>query len=469
MTLRQKFFLSFTAVLLTIVCIEVALRLAGFIYIFNQTQRNRAALATKQNFRILCLGESTTAIDGENSYPSQLERRLNQVDPKTNYAVINKGIPGRDTGYIVSQAENWVNQYQPDLVIVMMGINDPVELVSRPDSRFDVVRQFFTNLRVVKLFRWINTGLKARVEASHKQGSLAQTRTSFKTENQPNPVSSQPAVNQSAPQDPSDVVKSLIVQAPNFYKEIYAIAMFALAKEDFARAEPLFRRLIDMHFNRMVDINLYKHLGVCLLAEKKYKEFVPTMEFIPVDSWSDEWVKKICTEESKVKILEDVVIRRLKHEPEQTAVYDVLAACYRLVPNEKKADYYSSLARRARRSHLNMFTEKNFHELARILTNHHLPAIIMQYPLRDIDILKLYLAPVMIDHRDTFVFLENKKNFQDALRNHSYDSLFKDHFAGDFGHSTFQGNTLIAGNVTQTILKFLHKTDSLKPTHLTQN
>ena len=38
----------------------------------------------------------------------------------------------------------------------------------------------------------------------------------------------------------------------------------------------------------------------------------------------------------------------------------------------------------------------------------------------------------------------------------NYDEIFKDQFAGDFGHCTDLGNTMIAENVVNTLEKILN-------------
>ena len=71
---------------------------------------------------------------GHSSYPKQLEDILNNLDPGIRFAVINKGIPSANTGMIVSRLEENLNIYQPDMVLVMMGVND---LVGPQDIAFN--------------------------------------------------------------------------------------------------------------------------------------------------------------------------------------------------------------------------------------------------------------------------------------------------------------------------------------------
>ena len=84
----------------------------------------------------MCLGESTTAVGGEDAYPYQLQEILNENNMGIRFSVINKGVPGAHTSAIIEQLESNLNKYKPDMVIAMMGINDMYgwDLVSYTDT-----------------------------------------------------------------------------------------------------------------------------------------------------------------------------------------------------------------------------------------------------------------------------------------------------------------------------------------------
>ena len=123
-SIKQKIILIVFGFLLGVVLLEIGLRIGGFVYSSLQENRNRVSLKKKGSYRIMCLGESTTAIGGEYSYPRQLEGILNQRDVGIKFSVINKGIPGAHTGSIIAVIEENLAKYKPDMVITMMGIND---------------------------------------------------------------------------------------------------------------------------------------------------------------------------------------------------------------------------------------------------------------------------------------------------------------------------------------------------------
>ena len=79
-------------------------------------------------FRILCLGESTTApwyVDNRDiSYPAQLQKLLNSENSNIKYRVYNRGEVDSNTGIILSKLEDFLDETRPHLVIIMAGSND---------------------------------------------------------------------------------------------------------------------------------------------------------------------------------------------------------------------------------------------------------------------------------------------------------------------------------------------------------
>ena len=117
---KQKVTLVLLGAFLFFVLLEVGLRLGGGILLSMQEYRNSQSLKQKGIYRILCLGESTT----QNQYPKFLEQVLNQSNTGIRFSIIDKGRIGTNTSAILSQVESYLNEYQPDMVVTMMGCND---------------------------------------------------------------------------------------------------------------------------------------------------------------------------------------------------------------------------------------------------------------------------------------------------------------------------------------------------------
>ena len=115
-------FLVFFGILAAVAFVELGLRVAGLIISIRQEHLNLLSLKKEGDICILCVGESTTAGSMETSYPRSLEQTLNQLCPDKSFRVINKGTPGISTVEILSKFNQYLEDYQPDIVIVMNPI-----------------------------------------------------------------------------------------------------------------------------------------------------------------------------------------------------------------------------------------------------------------------------------------------------------------------------------------------------------
>jgi tetratricopeptide (TPR) repeat protein len=83
-----------------------------------------SAAYARADFRILCLGDSMTAKGGDQSYPSQLERILNEKGKGGRVHVINGGQAETTVSDIAAALPGQIKQYSPDMIVVMTGINE---------------------------------------------------------------------------------------------------------------------------------------------------------------------------------------------------------------------------------------------------------------------------------------------------------------------------------------------------------
>ena len=166
-SLFSKFLLVILSIFLSLVIIEFVLRLGGFLFLFSQDRANQKGLIEDGLFVIMCLGESTTALGDEYSYPAQLEKILNERIKNPKVKVINKGIPAINMVYILEHLDENIKKYRPNLVITMMGVNDEsedysyryVEESERDDNPVRPALGWYDSFRVVKLFKLIRKHL----------------------------------------------------------------------------------------------------------------------------------------------------------------------------------------------------------------------------------------------------------------------------------------------------------------------
>lgn len=137
-------------VIVALALIEGLLRLGGYFYAPGGGSDSGGPVSADGVYRILCLGESTTAgIDaGEQSYPDLLEDILNEkAAGKARFEVTNGGRPGTTTDVILARLPEMLEEHDPDIVVTMMGVND--------GHLIDPVFQTGSSLRVWKLIEML--------------------------------------------------------------------------------------------------------------------------------------------------------------------------------------------------------------------------------------------------------------------------------------------------------------------------
>jgi len=155
--------------LLTLVLLELAVALAyrGFVHL-QADQAPAASPGGGNELRILCVGESTTAVSGDDTgtlllpataYPAQLERILDARQSTFDFNVLNAGMLGGNSESVMSMVEARVPEFRPDLIIAMMGIRDrggdPLPLLA-------AIPDWLSSLRTVQLACWLYEGVVMR-------------------------------------------------------------------------------------------------------------------------------------------------------------------------------------------------------------------------------------------------------------------------------------------------------------------
>lgn len=113
-----------------LVVLELSMRVAGYIYsnVSDNTKIRVISKKHKEEFAILCLGDSYTFGLGAskyNSYPAHLERILNEKFPARKYKVYNSGIIGNNSSTVaLEDLQKHISEITPDLIIVMTGCNN---------------------------------------------------------------------------------------------------------------------------------------------------------------------------------------------------------------------------------------------------------------------------------------------------------------------------------------------------------
>ncbi|MDD5746029.1 MAG: GDSL-type esterase/lipase family protein, partial [Candidatus Omnitrophica bacterium] len=152
----KKIGLVLLGVVLALLSLEIALRMAGFA--FEKFAGRSAVIEKKKGLRILCLGDSYTyglGVAREESYPAQLERLLRKEPGYDEVEVINCGKPGINTPLLAKDFRRLATRYQPDIVLLLIGVNDAWNFEGMEgafSSWPERIRSFLSGLRIGKFF-----------------------------------------------------------------------------------------------------------------------------------------------------------------------------------------------------------------------------------------------------------------------------------------------------------------------------
>jgi len=420
------------SILVFLLTLEILLRLNGVFDLSYQSYLNHKRVSAGHVYTIMCIGDSNTYLGGENSYPSQLEKILNERTGGLKFKVINQGLPAAPSKVIMDSFEPWLGKYSPDMVVSMMGANDRHPIVLSPNQKnFFKFLAPLRSLKIYKLFEGIVIKIKDHVRSW--------------VPGQPAPKPNVP------PPTPFKVV-------PKKYVQLLMLGLDAKNNGNCDAAEYILTNLLgdpdlDITFQQRVDSELRQ----CYMQQKKYPELMDTLRFNfniwDYDVGSTDNVRELCTtgqaKEEVIGLLTDLIALY----PKSVALNGLLGACYAEYGESALAAPYLQKIKQMRSLGDMAILKQDYLKLHRILKQHKIKGVYVQYPLRDVNDLKRLLSAE--DDYDKMIFVDNEGPFQEALKPDQYYTYFTDRNYDDMGHCTPLGNHILAGNIADAILKYL--------------
>ena len=418
-SLPQKIALILFGLFLTIVILEISLRIGGFAILYMQEHRNLQSIKQKGSFRIMCLGESTT----QGQYPHYLEEILNQSNIGIKFSVIDKGLGGTKTAIILSRLEANLDKYRPDMVITMMGINDGGRHMPYEAASTSKIALTLHSFKVYKLTRLIWLHMVTKFKETHEKQYVLQHKQVFKKAIEINPDSD-----------------SAYIKLGWLYRD----------QGRFIEAEQSFKKAIELHPNNSAYAGLlgrrYMDKRRSIKSEQSFKKAI---ELNPNNSAYAGLVWLYMEQERYIEA-EQSFKKAIEINPNNERLYGCLATIYRKIGNNELSEAYERKANSLMDKYYNPATVNSYRTLKRILDKRKIRLVSVQYPMRNIASLKKIFKEEM---EGSIVFVDNEKIFKDAIKKEGYKEYFKDMFGGDFGHCTKKGNRLLAENIANTILK----------------
>jgi lysophospholipase L1-like esterase len=137
----KRLALVLVGLFLGVLMLEGGLQVAAF-FVKRSTRSELPAAWVTGNLRVLCLGDSNTyglRLPRNEAYPQQLEALWNERVKTPKLEVLNLGFPGTNSSRLVRDLPRLLETFDPDIVIVMVGVNDfwtlPYPIEGEPETR----------------------------------------------------------------------------------------------------------------------------------------------------------------------------------------------------------------------------------------------------------------------------------------------------------------------------------------------
>jgi tetratricopeptide (TPR) repeat protein len=438
---RKKTILIISGIFLFFILLEIGLRLEGFIFLSLQKQRNTLSIKQKGTYRIMCLGESTTALGGRDSYPFQLGEVLNQENTGIKFSVINEGIPGIDTQYILARLEDNLNKYKPDMVITMMGAGDgEVRVLSEGTlvSKFEI---FLANFKIYKLTEQLRLHIATKAKEA-KIYNQKENKKMFIAQ-----LNSPAAKIKSIPSE--EELKINLKLNPREDNACVELGKIYIRQWKWPQAEELFKKALELNSR---NDGAYVGLGEGYLHQRKFTQsedsFKKALELNRHNEHIYTELSWCYKRQGKFSQAEDLLKRAINLNPKNDLAYGGLATLYERMGRSKLAKEYYKKANELRLEYYNPITRSNYQKLKEILDKRGIRLVCVQYPVRSIEPLKK-----IFEDQAGVIFVDNERIFREAVKKEGYKEYFTDMIAGDFGHFTLKCNRLLAENIANVILK----------------
>jgi len=445
----------------------------------------------------MCLGESTTAQGSGNSYPRQLERILNQRNTGIKFKVINKGVGGTTSAHIVAKLENNINKYDPNMIIVMMGINDIYGgVIAYEEAPPIKTALFLKSFRIFKLTKLLRLRITQRLE--EKMLVVAEKSLKKAIEKNLNGVTAYSNLadhywEQGKLVEAEELLEEALEIGLKNDATYLTLAEYYREQGKLVEAEELLEEALEL--NPKNDIaylrlaNYYWEQGKLVKAEELLEE---ALELNPKNDIVYLRLAKYYWEQKKFVEAEKLLKRAIKISPKNDTAYLDLAEnywqqgksveadeisrkaikifsknddiYYKISPYLHKKEYsrkahrrkaayvYSQEIREIDAGWYKRATIHNYQKLRKTAAKKGVKLIFMQYPMRNVEPLKN-----LFRDKESLVFVDNEGIFKAAVARENYNKYFIDKFGGDFGHCTVIGNRLLAKNVAHTLFKEFFK------------
>ncbi len=166
----RRLALSIGGVLAGGMLLEAALRVGAFVATSRAERAGPERPPGPGGITLLCAGDSSVYglyVEPGDTFPSRLERLLNEGDPAAPHRVVNRGVPGSNTQQTVERLALEISRYRPRAIVWHCGVND---LWALPDAK-GFAPGWGSTLRVVRLARLLSARFGAERRRARELGA----------------------------------------------------------------------------------------------------------------------------------------------------------------------------------------------------------------------------------------------------------------------------------------------------------
>ncbi len=399
----KRISLIIIGILLSLIVLEIGLQIVGFTITTIKKYKNKIT-KDYNTITILCLGESTT----DNQWPPILQNILNEKAKNKKFNVVDEGIGGTNTSIIAEKISDNLIKYNPNAVISMIGIND--NGLGYKNYR----------LKTLALFSLIREHCRDLFATSVSYDEIEYIdRKMFEV---------------------------IFKNDSNAEKYLYKIKKISEKTNynfsNFIKYFICYARNNKYQNSKIINIIDYNIINKKIITPWELEEIIYYLK--DYKNYNENKIKDFLVSAKDRLSYEDVSLERI------LMMYDLQYLLNDIKNNEFNFEYKN--IKESKKSNKDN-TKENYQYIISTIYRNNKNTIIMpmQYPVLSIEELKekLKTSP----YYDKLIFISNEENFKTALQNHKTEEIFTDMFGGKFGHCTELGNTLIAENVAETILK----------------
>lgn len=431
----KKLSLVLIGIFLSFVCLELFLQTTSFIIEnirkYNNYKQHKLSLKTKDKITILCIGESTTY----QQYPIQLRKYLEKNSTK-NFNIIDCGTPATNINILFSKLDEQIKEYNPDIVISMMGINDSKKSTGKQIYN----KHYFKSIDLlILIFKNIEQLCFAdETETLSFDEILAKYAVSDK--------------------EPTELL-NFLEKNPNNKGAVNCLTEIYFARSEFnkiyftAEKYNILQNLEEYSNNGYYGI--YFYLLRTYLNLGKAEDFFSLFNSMKGNDITTEYTLKMILYDI-LELSNDNIIKCYKilinKKEKSFVVKKIYNHCLQKNLKIKKYDYKLNLPEEII---FKDYVKQIYIDFANKLISNNITYICMSYPTMPIQQIQDFFANTSIKNK--IIFVSNEENFNNALKKHPYTDLFDDAFADTFGHCTDLGNTIIAENAGNVILNLTDK------------